>query len=403
MNRKIVAAIAFLTVIALLFSRAGIWRLSPSPGNAPEEPEVEETEAEENERETSEPEEGEDAEPAPEQETFTFESITFDVSVVAENLEVPWEILPLPDEDDWLITQRGGLVTSLQHGDLIIIDEATHAGEGGLLGMELHPEFEENRSIYFYYTTRESTGPVNRIVRYQYENQTFSDETLILDNIPGHQIHNGGRIAFGPDGYLYATTGDAAEVHLSQQRDSLAGKILRMTDEGGIPADNPFEDSYIYSYGHRNPQGLAWHPDTEALYSSEHGPTRMDEVNIILPGKNYGWPEVTCDAAPTEYEDAVSCYSDFTLAPSGMDFLDIEGLEGSHLLVTGLRGNQIRHLSLDEEGMPIEEQALFTDYGRIRTVRFHEGSLYFITNNRDGRGNPAPDDDRMFRVDLIVE
>ncbi len=398
MNRKILTVIVLLVVVALVFSRLGIRRLAPEPVHGPEEVELEVVENDE-QQEPEQSENENDNETDEEMEMLSFDALNFEVSVVAENLDVPWEIVPLPDEDDWLITQRGGLVTSLQHGDVMTIDEARHAGEGGLLGMALHPDFEENRRIYFYYTTQGADGPANRIVRFQYENQQFRNETLILDNIPGHQIHNGGRIAFGPDGYLYATTGDAAVTHLSQQRENLAGKILRMTEDGEVPEDNPFEGSLVYSYGHRNPQGLAWHPDNGTLYSSEHGPTRMDEINIILPGKNYGWPEVTCDAAPTEYEDPVSCYSDFTLAPSGMDFIDLEQLEGTHLFVTGLRGNQIRHLSLDDDGFPKEEQALFTDYGRIRTVRFHEDALYFITNNRDGRGNPASNDDRMFRVD----
>lgn len=333
-------------------------------------------------------------------EMFSFEDLDFEVAEMAENLEVPWEIIPLEDEDDWLIIQRNGEVLSLNKGQLFSINGVSAVGEGGLLGMALHPDFSSNRQIYFYYTMRKSAGLVNRVVRYEFRNDILSGETIIIDDIPGHSIHNGGRIAFGPDGYLYITTGDAGNTQLSQQTESLAGKILRITDTGGIPADNPFSGSPVYSYGHRNPQGLAWHPATGDLYASEHGPRSMDEVNLILPGRNYGWPVVTCEQAPTNYEDPVACYSEFTLAPSGMDFLDMEGLEGVHLLVAGLRGNQIRHLSLNENGLPMAQQPLFTEYGRIRSVRVYEGSLYFITNNLDGRGTPIATDDRMIRVTL---
>lgn len=333
-------------------------------------------------------------------EMFSFDDLDMEVTLMAENLEVPWEIIPLEDEDDWLIIQRNGEVISLNKGQLFSINGVTAVGEGGLLGMALHPSFSSNRQIYFYYTMRKSAGLVNRVVRYEFRNDALSGETMIIDDIPGHNVHNGGRIAFGPDGYLYITTGDAADTQLSQQTDSLAGKILRITDSGNIPADNPFAGSPVYSYGHRNPQGLAWHPVTGDLYASEHGPRSMDEVNLILPGRNYGWPVVTCDQAPTEFEDPVACYSGFTLAPSGMDFIDMEGLEGVHLLVAGLRGNQVRRLSLNEAGLPVEQEPLFTDYGRIRSVRVHEDSLYFITNNRDGRGTPVAPDDRMIRVTL---
>ena len=402
MNRKIITVIVVALALMLVFTRIGVRRLTPEPVHVPETAPQEERKDET--RGVVDQSENNDLTELPDQEAemITFDELNFEITVIAENLEVPWEIIPLPDEDDWLISQRYGVVTSLQHGSVLSIDEVAHTGEGGLLGMTLHPEFRTNRFIYFYYTTQRAGGLMNRIVRFQYENQTFTNETLILDNIPGHRVHNGGRLAFGPDGFLYATTGDAAVTSLSQDLDNLAGKILRMTEEGDVPDDNPYENSFIYSYGHRNPQGLAWHPNFGTLFSSEHGPTRMDEINIIHPGKNYGWPEATCDDAPTEFEDPVSCYRDFTLAPSGMDFIDMERLDGTHLLVSGLRGGQIRHLSLDEDGIPKKEQPLFTDYGRIRTVRYHEGAVYFVTNNQDGRGNPAPNDDRMFRVDLIA-
>ncbi len=333
-------------------------------------------------------------------EKLSFDEMEMEITVLAENLEVPWEIIPLHEEDDWMIIQRNGEVISLKSGELFTVDGVSSIGEGGLLGVTLHPDYNGNRQVYFYYTTRKNTGLVNRVVRYEFRNDTLSNETIIVDDIPGNSNHNGGRIAFGPDGYLYITTGDAGDPQLSQQTDSLAGKILRLTENGEVPADNPFSGNPVYSYGHRNPQGLVWHPVTGELYASEHGPRSMDEVNLIQSGQNYGWPEVTCNQAPTEYEDPIACYSDFTMAPSGIDFVDMEALEGTHLLVAGLRGNQVRHLSLNKEGTPITQEPLFTEYGRIRSVRYYEGAIYLITNNRDGRGTPIDTDDRMIKVTL---
>ncbi len=328
----------------------------------------------------------------------SFDSLEFEAEVLQENLNIPWEIRYLHDEDDWLITQRSGELLSLNHGQVAVIDETAHIGEGGLLGMALDPDFNTNRYLYLYVTTDDGGQLINRILRYTYEDQALSERTMILDQIPGDSIHNGGRIAFGPDNLLYITTGDARDPDLSQQEESLAGKILRIAPDGSIPDDNPFPGSPVYSIGHRNPQGISWHPDTGDLYSSEHGPTRMDEVNLILPGRNYGWPIVTCDEAPTDYEDPVTCYSDFTLAPSGTTFYQPDFIEGTHLLVSGLRGNQVRRIELDDEGGVVTEEELFTEWGRIRAVHEMDGDIYLITSNHSGPGSPGPEDDRFIRL-----
>lgn len=394
-------------IIVLLTGWFGIRYLVPRMMFDPNDPALEQSNEETNENqelpETETEEPGEEAglpEIDPDEEFVSFDELEMEITVLAENLEVPWEIIPLDDEDDWLIVQRNGEVISLKSGVLFTIEGVSAVGEGGLLGATLHPDFTENLQIYFYYTTNTNAGLTNRVVRYEFQNNVLSEETIIIDGIPGHSNHNGGRIAFGPDGYLYITTGDAGNTQLSQETDSLAGKILRLTDNGEVPGDNPFSGNPVYSYGHRNSQGLAWHPVTGELYASEHGPRSMDEVNLIQPGQNYGWPVVTCERAPTDYEDPIACYSDFTIAPSGMDFIEMETLEGTHLLVAGLRGNQVRLLSLDQEGLPITQEPLFTEFGRIRTVRYHEGAIYFITNNRDGRGTPIATDDRMMKVTL---
>ena len=340
------------------------------------------------------------AAPAPDSvsEPLPFEPLTFESEVVLTNLNIPWEMAYLSTEEDWLITQRSGEVISLRHGEIAVIPATVHTGEGGLLGMAVHPDFTDNPHLYLYLTTSSGTQLINQVVRYRLTGSSLTEPRVIVDNIPGARFHNGGRIAFGPDGYLYITTGDALDPDLAQDEVSLAGKILRVTDEGGIPPDNPIPGSPVYSLGHRNPQGLAWHPETGDLYASEHGPTQMDEINRIHPGGNYGWPRVTCDQIPTEYEDPVACYSEFTLAPSGMTFYPSEEAGVAHLLAAGLRGNQVRHLVLDVQGNVISQTAHWSDWGRIRSVTHFEGDLYLLTNNRDGRGTPVPADDRLIRL-----
>lgn len=243
---------------------------------------------------------------------------------------------------------------------------------------------------------------MNRVSRFTFEENTLSDEIYILDEIPGARVHNGGRIKFGPDDKLYITTGDAQIPELSQDTNSLAGKILRINSDGSIPEDNPFENSPVFAYGLRNPQGLAWHPISGDLFASDHGPTSQDEINLILPGENYGWPVVTCNQGDTEYEDPVSCYSDFTLAPSGIAFLSLENLSESNLYVAGLRGNMVMRIDLEDDGSFIRQEELFNEYGRIRSVVYHEGSLYVATNNRDGRGNPSENDDRILKITPVI-
>lgn len=397
-----------LLVLVFLAGWVGVRYLIPRTVFAPDDPALTAPAEEPNaavaeEPAISDPPEPEDPveeAPKPEVAAVDFGELAFTMEVLAENLTIPWEILYLPEDDDWLITQRSGELVSLAHGTVAVIEETEHTGEGGLLGMAAHPDFIRNRQLYLYVTTRSGSQLINRVLRYTHEDQSLSGRTVILDDIPGARFHNGGRIAFGPDGMLYVTTGDAGDTPLAQRQDSLAGKILRLTPEGDIPPDNPFPGSPVYSLGHRNPQGMAWHPETGDLYASEHGPTQMDEVNLILPGGNYGWPLVTCDEAPTDYEDPIACYSGFTLAPSGMTFYAPPFVNGTHLLVAGLRGNQVRHLALNPDGSVISQEVLFSEWGRIRTVSELEGDLYIITNNRDGRGTPQANDDRFIRLRL---
>ncbi|WP_409228718.1 PQQ-dependent sugar dehydrogenase [Gudongella sp. SC589] len=357
-------------------------------------------ETDEEDESQEEPNNDESQEEVPEEEEeviYSAEELTYEIEVIGGGLEIPWEILPLND-GRFLVTERPGRVLMLDNGEIFSIKGVEHIGEGGLLGMEKSPEFDENGYIFLYYTYRDGNQILNRVSRFTFEEDTLVDERYILDRIPGSRFHNGGRIKFGPDEKLYVTTGDAQVPSLSQDVDSLAGKILRLNPDGSIPQDNPFEGNPVYAYGLRNPQGLAWHPVTGDLFASDHGPTSQDEVNRIIPGGNYGWPVVTCADGESQYEDPIACYSDFTMAPSGIGFLPWDNLAEPPLYVGGLRGNMVIRIDLDAEGNPVRQDQLFSEYGRIRTVVYHEGSLFIATNNRDGRGVVRDNDDKILKI-----
>ena len=220
------------------------------------------------------------------------------------------------------------------------------------------------------------------------------NEVILLDNIPIARFYDGGRIKFGPDGKLYITTGDATNPSTAQDLNSLAGKILRINPDGTIPGDNPF-GNYVYSYGHRNPQGISWNSNGE-LYSSEHGPSRNDEINIIVAGANYGWPDKCSEQEGINDVEPIRCYTKFTLAPSGIAFFE------GDLYVASLRGTQLRRIIFNEDYRTnIDEEELFSNLGRIREVVEHDGYLYISISNRDGRGIPRIGDDKIIRVKII--
>ncbi len=315
---------------------------------------------------------------------------------VAINLDVPWALDFLPD-GSMIFTERAGRIRlidaerALVPAPLLTLDDVAVVGEGGLLGLAVHPRFVVNGFLYVYYTYRQGNGVANRVVRFRKQGAELTDRKTIIEGIPGGVIHDGGRLKFGFDGMLYVTTGDSGVGNLAQDRDSLAGKILRLKDDGTIPVDNPFAGSPVYSYGHRNPQGLAW--DSQGrLWEAEHGQSATDELNLIEPGKNYGWPVIRGDEKAPGMESPVVHSGATTWAPSGLAFFD-----GS-LFFCGLRGQSLFEVRLG--GQPVTVLGhLRNQFGRLRdVVAGPDGLIYVLTNNRDGRGTLGAGDDRIIRI-----
>lgn len=334
------------------------------------------------------------------------DELPYTIQIVAENLYVPWAIAII-DANTLYFTERSGIVSRLKVGDprpqtlLSLQSPFISLGEGGLMGITLDPDFFRNHYIYVMYTYREGNQTYNRVDRLvEEENQVYINRVL-LDRIPGNQIHNGGRIKIGPDQKLYITTGDAGNPLLAQNLTSMAGKILRIELDGSVPLDNPFRNSPIYSYGHRNPQGLAWSP-RHIMYASEHGQTAHDEINEIIPGANYGWPLVQGDedSAEVNIQKPLIHSGEETWAPSGIAYVD-QGPWKGKLLVATLRGEQLLTITFDENGTKVNkvESWFRNQFGRLREViSAKDGSIYLTTNNRDGRGNPMFGDDKIIRL-----
>lgn len=324
------------------------------------------------------------------------------VEVIAKNLIVPWAVAFLPDKSI-LVTERLGRVRLINNdgnilpNPLLTIKEVKQIGEGGLLGVAVHPEFNNNHYVYFYYTYGgNGDNTLNRVVRYKYEDQTLKDEKIIVEGIPGGIFHDGGRIKFGPDKYLYITTGDATKSSLSQDKSSLAGKILRVTDQGQATPGNPF-GSLVYSYGHRNPQGITW-DEKGRLWATEHGRSGvlsgLDELNLIEPGKNYGWPDIQGDEKREGMvTPIINSGPSTTWAPAGAAYFN-----GS-IYFGGLRGQTLYQAVINGNSATLKEH-FKGEFGRIREVVLGPDNLLYIsTSNRDGRGKPSSDDDRIIRVD----
>lgn len=340
-------------------------------------------------------------------------------------LEAPWSLVFLPNGDA-LVSERPGRIRLIRQGVLqskpYAVFETTRGaasvgdfflnlfarGEGGLMGLAVHPNFDKEPYIYAMYTWRGKQGVRNRIVRLHHQGDHGSFDKIVLGGVPGALFHNGGRLAFGPDGMLYATTGEIFERRMAQDLAALGGKILRIDPEGGIPADNPFPNSPVWSYGHRNPQGLAWHPDTGDLFQSEHGPSgevgfgAHDEINVIQKGLNYGWPLIVGAAGKAPFIDPIVMWPEASVPPAGIAF------HGGHLYVATLRSEALIRIELAQSqgryhATRIERWFAHDSddsvLGRLRdAVSGPDGYLYILTSNRDGRGSPRDGDDKIIRL-----
>ena len=341
------------------------------------------------------------------------------VETYISGLEVPWSLAFAPDSR-LFISERPGRVRVASAGVLdptpwTTFQVSAGTSEGGLMGLALDPDFAHEPWVYVCYTFDDAGTPENRISRVREVSGRGGNEEILLDRFPGAAIHDGCRLKFGPDGKLYATTGDSFQRSLAQDLGSLAGKILRLNRDGSVPADNPFgASSLIYSYGHRNPQGLAFDPQSGALFETEHGPSgevgfgNYDEVNIIRAGGNYGWPNVVGAPHLDAYPDPLLAFPDFAVPPAGATFYTATRIPQwtGNFFFTSLRAEHLQRVVLDvsrTQVVAIErlfEEAIYQGfYGRLRDVmQGPDDALYVTTSNRDGRGQPAPDDDRVLRL-----
>ena len=336
--------------------------------------------------------------------TFTAADGTrFGVQTLATGLQIPWSLAFTPD-GRLLVTERPGRVRVIQNGALLAepaltLTDVFTTGESGILGLAVHPQFAANRFVYLTYTASAPGGPVARLMRFREADNRLAEGVVLLDDVPAANIHNGSRVKFGPDGRLYVTFGDVATPSVAQDAASLNGKVLRLTDDGLSAPGNRFA-SPVYSLGHRNPQGIDWHPVTGELWETEHGQTHNDEINVIDSGANYGWP--TIEASQTR-PDMVAPVVFFVpaVAPSGAAFYRGTAIPAfaNQLFVATLRGMALLRLTVSGRRVTAQERLLENRYGRLRdVVSGPDGYLYVCTSNRDGRTTPVAEDDRVLRI-----
>lgn len=343
------------------------------------------------------------------------------VETVATNLEIVWSIVFTPD-GRVLFTERPGRVRVIENGTLrakplFTIPDIELSGESGLMGLTLHPKFKENHLLYLAYAYQDTAKSHNvRVVRYRETGDTLTEPKTIIEAIPASQYHAGTRLKFGPDAKLYITTGDATKQERAQNLSSINGKTLRLNDDGSIPADNPFVGQKgargeIWTYGHRNAQGMDFQPDTGLLWQTEHGPSLIDgvslfkrsggdEVNIVERGKNYGWDKISHDMTKKGMETPLIEFSPAIAPGSGMFYRGNLFPEFKNNFFFGaLKGQMIVRLVIDGRKIVSRDKLLEKQYGRIRDVaEAPDGSIYFSTSNRDGRGDAANLDDRILRI-----
>lgn len=335
-----------------------------------------------------------------------------EVTVFASGLVVPWSLAFAPD-GRLFVAERPGRVRLVVDGVLqnepwAELDVVAQ-GEGGLMGLALHPDFPQQPWVYLCHTTNLDGIRQNRIVRLREDGGRGVELETVLGGLPGAVVHNGCRLAFGPDGKLYATVGDASTRDIAQNLESFGGKILRLEADGTVPADNPFgPESYVYSYGHRNPQGLAFDPRDGSLWATEHGPSfeigigAHDEVNRIEAGANYGWPDAIGAPGVEGLRDPVLVFPEAAVPPAGTTFYSGASIPewAGDLFFTSLGAQHLQRVGFDTCGRLASIERLYTEvYGRLRdVVEGPDGALYVATSNRDGRGRPSPEDDRILRI-----
>jgi len=312
---------------------------------------------------------------------------------IASGLDTAWGIAFLPGGSA-LVTERDtGRVLEITDGtcrEVGRVEDTLAQGESGLLGIAVSPGFATDRQVFLYATMADD----NRVLRATFDGETLSEPEVILDGIPAGRIHDGGRMIVGPDGMLYVATGEAGDRDLAQDPDSLGGKILRITADGDPAPGNPDPASPVFSLGHRNVQGLAF-DDAGRLWASEFGQNDVDELNLVTAGANHGWPEVEGTGGGNEFVDPVLTWPVAQASPSGLAWA-----EGS-LWMAGLRGERLWRIDIGDDGVATASDFLRGEYGRLRTVvAAPDGSLWLTTSNRDGRGEPAGDDDRILRVEI---
>jgi aldose sugar dehydrogenase len=314
------------------------------------------------------------------------------INTLSDKLDFPTSIVILPDGRILVSEQKGNITFLNNNGTVLnkykLNDDYFNEG-AGILGLTISPKFDKNNYFYIYYTYKNDDKIFNKIVRLQEKNNTIIDKKIIMDRIPASQLHNGGVLKFGPDGKLYVSVGDNTIPESAQNLSSLRGKILRINDDGTIPNDNPFKNSAIYSYGHRNGVGLAWDFNNKALYESEAGATGNDEINIIKPGQNYGWPIEQCgNLEKSRFVQPEFCFTP-SIYPVGMTISNSTklGYEGK-LIVATLNGEHLRIIDLKSK----EQSTILTGFGKLKdVVEDKGGSLYIITGNKDFYQNTGSD------------
>lgn len=353
------------------------------------------------------------AKPAEAEIKTSAQKVDYTIEVFAEDLYVPWSIV-FTSSERMLFTERNGKVREISNGILnpqpvLELDDISERSEEGLMGMVLHPDYETNKLLYLAYAYPKNGGLAVRVEQYKDGGTSLSAEKIIIDNLPAATNHAGTRLRFGPDGKLYITTGDATNRNIAQQMNSLGGKILRLNDDGTIPSDNPFSNSPIFSLGHRNPQGISFHPETGDLWETEHGPSTFDgppggdEVNLISGGKNYGWPEVSHEETNPRFESPKIVYTPAVAPASGMFYSGKMFPQfKNNFFFGGLKGEGIFRVILDSlnpREVVTHEKLPDINYGRIRDIaEGPDGSIYFSTSNQDGRGNARQGDDKIYRI-----